>query len=249
MKKTIITGIIEKPLIIESSQFIVCQPHSTCILVDMLKNDIKIHVKNNAEVFYVCMQKSGNKKARVEKNGKIHWIEIYTHNVETHTFTELLGINAHTTSTVFFVGNNTEKYKITHETIHKAKRTTSDITIFGTVTHANAYTFAKTIIEKKAYGAVAHQKLKTILLDDFATASALPEMDIQNCDVQATHNATVGHLKQEQLFYIMTRGINEKEAKRQIIYGHFTELLQRFNDEIKIIIIKTLSTKLGDPYV
>lgn len=246
MRTIIVKGIIEKPLILETSNTIVCEPNSRCILVDMLKKDVKIHIKNNAEVFYVCLHKSGNKKARVEKNATIHWIEAYTQSVETRTYTELHGINAHATSTVFFIGNNKEKYNITHETLHTAKKTTSDITILGTIDHARAHTTAKTIIEKTARGAVAHQKLKTILLDDSATASALPEMNIKNYDVQATHNASVGHIKQEQLFYITTRGIDEHDAKQQVIQGYFTELLQRFNEDIKILIIKKLFPKLGE---
>ncbi len=294
MKKIIVKGIIEKPLIIEKTTTIICEPKTRCVLVEKLKKNVKIHVKNNAEIFYICMEKSEdnknsllgaihglkpvvlrsplnrrflelkngalkcavlnqtpffNKKAIVEKNATIHWIEVYTDDVDTCTFTELQGVYAHATSTVLFIGNSKEKYKITHQTIHKAKKTTSEITMFGTVEHAYAYTTAKTIIEKKARGAVAHQKLKTILLDDTATASALPEMNIHNYDIQATHNASVGHIKPELLFYMTTRGIDEHEAKQQIVNGYFTALLQRFDDTIKIFITNAISKKLGEHYV
>ncbi len=249
MKKMIVKGINEKPLTLVCSSTIVCEPNSKCIIVDKTQNTVQVHLKKNAEVFYISIQKNGEKKACVGKNAKLHWIDVYNNSIESKTITSLTDMQAHVTVTAFFIGKPKEKYALSYETVHQGKNTSSDITAFGTVTGAHALTTAKTTIEKRALGAIAHQKLKTILMDDSATAFALPEMNIENHDVQATHNATVGHINKETLFYAMTRGLDEEHAKHEIVTGQMTALLFHFSEEIQKIIYDGLSKKTEGYYV
>lgn len=234
----IVTGINEKPLIVEKSTKVLCKPYSRCIILNRQKN-LRVDAKNNAEVFLVTMQ-SGKKNAVVEKNAKVHWIDFFRENAEMYTQTELQGMYSHATHTMLFIGNTQQ---LISEMIHHAKKTTSDIISFGIVSHAHAFTKAITKIQKNARGSIAHQKLKTVLLDERAFASAVPHMNIENNNVQATHYASVGHLSKEVLFYMMTRGMDEKTAQQQIIAGYFRECIKHFSEDIQKMLQKELEVE------
>lgn len=238
----IVTGINEKPLVVEKSSQILCNPYSRCIIHNMQKN-IQVHVKNNAEVFFVNMQ-PGKKKGIVEKNAKLHWIDFFGKNAEAYTLTELQGVQSHATHTMLFIGN---REQLISEIRHNAKKTTSDIISFGIVSHAHAFTKAITTIHKNARESIAHQKMKTVLMDEHASASAVPHMNIENNDIQATHNASVGHISKEVLFYMTTRGMDEETAQQQIIAGYFREIIQKFHEDIQKILQKELE-KRGEHY-
>jgi len=71
-----------------------------------------------------------------------------------------------------------------------------------------------------------------LLLSDEAEADAIPNLEIHNHDVKCSHGSTVGQVDPEQLFYLMSRGLNEDEAKQKIVEGYFTPVLSMFTDEI-----------------
>ena len=67
---------------------------------------------------------------------------------------------------------------------------------------------------------------KNLLLSERATIHTQPQLDIYNADVQCTHGATVGHLDEEALFYLRSRGIFEKEAKDLLIVAFLEPMLE-----------------------
>src|SRR5690606_8941934 len=71
----------------------------------------------------------------------------------------------------------------------------------------------------------AYQTNRNLLLSSDARADSLPNLEIAANDVRCSHAATVGQLDQEELFYLRSRGIPEKEAIRLVILGFFGEVL------------------------
>jgi len=61
--------------------------------------------------------------------------------------------------------------------------------------------------------------LKLLMLDDKSFALAEPELEIRNNEVKASHAASVGRIDEEQLYYLCSRGMERKEARRLIIDG------------------------------
>ncbi len=57
-----------------------------------------------------------------------------------------------------------------------------------------------------------------------AQANAIPSMQIDNFDVRATHESSVGQISKDKLFYLMSRGLSEQEARMKIVQGYFTQL-------------------------
>ncbi|MGH7502627.1 MAG: Fe-S cluster assembly protein SufD [Longimicrobiales bacterium] len=79
----------------------------------------------------------------------------------------------------------------------------------------------------KAQRTDAYQTNRNLLLSRQAQATSLPNLEIQADDVRCSHAATVGHLDDEELFYIMSRGVKRKDAERLVVFGFFGEVLDR----------------------
>jgi Fe-S cluster assembly protein SufD len=79
----------------------------------------------------------------------------------------------------------------------------------------------------KAQRTDAYQTNRSLILSRSAEAIALPNLEIEADDVRCSHAATVGQLDEEELFYIMSRGIARQEAERLVVFGFFGEVLDR----------------------
>lgn len=86
-------------------------------------------------------------------------------------------------------------------------------------------------IELDAANCEAYQENRNLLLDPTCAAQSIPELEILNEDVSCTHGATVGPIDQDQVYYLKTRGLPEREAERLIVEGFFGPALDRITDE------------------
>ncbi len=75
----------------------------------------------------------------------------------------------------------------------------------------------KILIQKDAVGADAFLRLKVMLLGENAKAEVDPELEILTNDVKASHAAFVGQIDEEQLFYLMSRGIDRQNAIKLMV--------------------------------
>jgi Fe-S cluster assembly protein SufD len=73
----------------------------------------------------------------------------------------------------------------------------------------------------------AKQTNKNLLLSDDATADTKPQLEIYADDVRCTHGATIGQLNNESIFYLRSRGIPEKIARRMLIHAFAGEIIER----------------------
>ena len=77
----------------------------------------------------------------------------------------------------------------------------------------------------------AKQTNKNLLLSDDATADTKPQLEIYADDVKCTHGATIGRLNDESIFYLRSRGIPEKTARRMLIHAFAGEIIERVKCE------------------
>lgn len=77
----------------------------------------------------------------------------------------------------------------------------------------------------------AYQKNQNLLLSKNARADTIPKLEIETDDVQCGHGATVSSIDPEQLFYLLSRGVNEKEARELIVEGFCEDVLKRWMNE------------------
>jgi Fe-S cluster assembly protein SufD len=111
---------------------------------------------------------------------------------------------------------------------HTVPHAGSDLLYKGALADESRAVFRGIIkVFKNAQRTDAYQTNRSLILSKRAEAVALPNLEIEADDVRCSHAATVGQLDEEELFYIMSRGITRMEAERLVVFGFFGEVLDR----------------------
>lgn len=89
----------------------------------------------------------------------------------------------------------------------------------------------KVFVHENASGTDANQSNKNLLLSNDARVDTKPQLEIFNDDVKCAHGATVGQLEEEELFYLLSRGLNEDLARNLLTYGFAEEIINKIEIE------------------
>ncbi len=96
---------------------------------------------------------------------------------------------------------------------------------------ARAVFNGKVFVRENAHGTDAQQSNKNLLLSNDARVDTKPQLEIYNDDVKCAHGATVGQLEEEELFYLLTRGLPETLARNLLTYGFAEEIINKIGIE------------------
>lgn len=133
----------------------------------------------------------------------------------------------------FFLGDKDE-VKVNVNIDHVAPDTTSDTLIKSVLTDMAVGSFYGLVsIKKGAKNTNTFFREDALLLSDTAKAEAIPSLEIDENEVKAGHASTVGPVDPEMLFYLMSRGITQKEARKLIVQGYFTGVLNQLPQQEK----------------
>jgi Fe-S cluster assembly protein SufD len=107
----------------------------------------------------------------------------------------------------------------------------------------------KVFVRENAHGTDANQSNKNLLLSDTARVDTKPQLEIYNDDVKCAHGATVGQLEEEELFYLLTRGLPDALARNLLTYGFAEEIINKIGIEsikktLDEAVLHRLNTKL-----
>ncbi|HJS51771.1 MAG TPA: Fe-S cluster assembly protein SufD [Pyrinomonadaceae bacterium] len=107
----------------------------------------------------------------------------------------------------------------------------------------------KVFVRENAHGTDAHQSNKNLLLSNDARVDTKPQLEIFNDDVKCSHGATVGQLEEEELFYLLTRGLPETLSRNLLTYGFAEEIInkigiKKIKAELDNAVLHRLSTVL-----
>ncbi len=108
-------------------------------------------------------------------------------------------------------------------------------------TSTGAFT-GKILVERESQKTNAYQRNSSILIGIEAKMHSKPQLEIYADDVKCSHGSTVGQIDEEALFYLRSRGINEKDARLMLMFAFTREIL----DEIKIEPLKDRMIELID---
>ncbi len=92
---------------------------------------------------------------------------------------------------------------------------------------ARAEFSGKIRVAPNAIGTNAQQLNRNLLISPTAKVDTRPQLEIEADDVKCSHGATIGQLEEEQLFYLLSRGIDLAQAKKVLIYGFAREIIQK----------------------
>ena len=106
----------------------------------------------------------------------------------------------------------------------------------------------KVFVRENAHGTDAKQSNKNLLLSNDARVDTKPQLEIYNDDVKCAHGATVGQLEEEELFYLLTRGLPDTLARNLLTYGFAEEIINKIGIEsikkdLDATVLNRLNTK------
>lgn len=128
---------------------------------------------------------------------------------------------------------NGSQHADTHSVIdHLVPNCTSNQNYKGVLNDKSRAVFNGIVfVREDAHGTDAQQSNKNLLLSNDARVDTKPQLEIFNDDVKCSHGATVGQLEEEELFYLLTRGLPEPLARNLLTYGFAEEIINKINIE------------------
>lgn len=133
----------------------------------------------------------------------------------------LVGEGARLAIVGLFLGDHNNKIIFNTNVVHEAKNTLSRTTLRGVFKNHSVFSNDGLVrINKGAKGADGFFDSKVLLFDE-AKGRSVPSLEIDENELKAGHASTVGRPDAEQLFYLRSRGLTEKQAEELIISGFF----------------------------
>lgn len=123
--------------------------------------------------------------------------------------------------------------KLTTVSHHKVPNTKCTTVVKGVLFDGCSSDYiGKIIIEKKAQQTSSYLDDAILVVGEDTKNNSQPILQIDADDVKASHGATTGRISEEQLYYLMARGLSKKDAEETIVTGFFETLLSRIDDDI-----------------
>jgi Fe-S cluster assembly scaffold protein SufB len=140
--------------------------------------------------------------------------------------------------------SKSDELKVTVNIDHLGEDTTSDTLIKSVLTDESVGNFYGLVkIVKGAKNTNTFFREDALLLSKQAKAEAIPSLEIDENEVKAGHASTVGPVDEEQVFYLMSRGVTRKDAKRLIVRGYFQSIYEKLPESEKTKVDAFLSKK------
>jgi len=150
----------------------------------------------------------------------VYFCEISHYDIDLAIEINLFGIESKTDVNIVSIGleKSTKCYNVTVK--HYGAKTISNIDCKG-ISKDNSFVkfFPYSLISLDTPNCSARQSSRIINLDDFSRGQIKPMLEINNNEVTASHSAVLGSLKDDELFYMLARGIDYKKARYLIVKG------------------------------
>ena len=158
------------------------------------------------------------------------------------TSTLLLGEEAKGNIAHTLIASGNKRYDILARTLHHASNTSSTILAAGVGADASKTVYRGAIDMKGGVKQTSGtQEGKFLILSDKAEFNAVPALDIAANEVKSTHKLSISHIRDTDLFYAKTRGLDDTRARETALSGFFGELFQKLGKEE---IIKELEERI-----
>ncbi len=190
---------------------------------------VEIHVLEGARARYSSIENwsrntynLNTKRALVQKNGVIEWINGNMGSKATMLYptSVLIGENAKSDFIgVAFAGKGQDQDTGT-KVYHLAPNTTSTIQSKSISKDGGITSYRGLLhIKKGAVNCKSHVRCDALMVDNISKSNTFPYMDVREKEVELGHEATVGKISDEQVFYLMSRGISAGAARQMIVSG------------------------------
>ena len=190
---------------------------------------VELYVGKNATLRYSTienwsknMYNLNTKRAKVEEGGKIEWISgsFGSHVSYLYPMSVLNGKGARAEFTgVTFAGEG-QNLDTGTKVVHNAPNTSSYINTRSISKDGGISTFrSSVVVNKKAKNSKVAVSCESLMVDNISRSDTIPAMDIRTQYADVGHEAKIGKINDDEIFYIMSRGLSEEEAKAMIVSG------------------------------
>jgi len=224
-----------------------------------LNDVVEIFAGNAARVEFSNMQDLGqnvwnvtNKNAVHDKDSSVSWVmadlgsKVTLENIGASlrgngSVAELVGV---------FFADHDQRFSMNTLSDHAAVATNAETLVKGVLTDKSRVDFEGMIrVQPKAQQTASFLSDHTLLLSSECRAESIPSLEIGANEVSASHGATTGQIDEEQLFYLMVRGIARSEAERIIVQGFFEPVLQRVPlENLRIRLRRSIVRRMSGTY-
>jgi Fe-S cluster assembly protein SufD len=236
--------------VLEQRNVLVVEPEARVAVIDLYSSasleqptlcapTTELFLGKGAQVQWVTWQALGkgtsylaHLEARLDRDARLD-AAVVTMGADfsrTRSEVQLAGEGAHSVmlGATFPVGQQVVEHWTVQD--HLAAHTVSDLLYKGALSgRARSLYFGTIHIRNGARRCDAYQANRNLVLSSGAKADTNPHLEIENNDVRCTHGSTVGPLDEDQLFYLMSRGISRGEAERLVVQGFFHEVAHRMS--------------------
>lgn len=216
----------------------------------------EVYVGDRAKLIYGTLQDwsrnvyhYSNARAQVGRDAELQWIQtvLGSRMAKANAYFDLAGQGAQAFVHGFMFGDQRQHFHLHTLQRHRVDHTTSDLLIKSCLKDRARSIYQGLIqVSEGAQRTDAYQANRNLLLSDQARADSIPGLEILANDVRCTHGATIGHVDDEQMYYLMARGLPAKEAQRLIVEGFFAPVLDRIPlDGVRERLRGEIESKIG----
>ena len=190
---------------------------------------VELYVGKNAKLRYSTienwsknMYNLNTKRAKVEEGGVIEWVSGSFGSLVSYLYpmSVLNGDDSRMEFTGITFAGEGQNLDTGAKVVHTGKRTSSYINTKSISKDGGISTFRSSVqIGKQASGSKASVSCQSLMLDDISRSDTVPAMDIRTRDANVGHEAKIGRISDEAVFYLMSRGISEEDARAMIVSG------------------------------
>lgn len=217
---------------------------------------VEIYVGKNAKCRYSTVQNWSNniinlvtKRAKVMDNGHMEWIDGNVGSGLNMKYPACILAGDYAKGTTISVAfASKDQYQDTGaKMIHLGKNTTSTI-ISKSICRAGGVVNYRGLVScgKEATGAKSHIECDTLILDNVSKSDTIPTNIGKNNDMYIEHEATVSKVNEDQLFYLMSRGLTEEEATEMIIMGFIEPFSKELPMEYAVELNRLIKLEMKD---
>jgi len=194
-----------------------------------------------------------NRKAFVDRDGKMSWyLGIFGAELSRYKIDSIMkdaGASAEDVEIIF--GNRKQSFDVTSNLIHFGRNSRGRVLVKSVMRDDSKSLFKGMIkIGKEAKAAESYLAGHAILLDRGAKSDAIPGLEIETNEVKATHSASVAQLDENQIFYLMSRGLSRESAEREIVNGFLEPLSRKMGPVIRAWVNYLIESKWsGKPLI
>ena len=184
----------------------------------------------------------------IEKNAKVKYtiIDFGGKNSITNYYSNLVGDNSDNALNTIYLGKENQLFDLNYIGELRGQKSNIDIEVQGALKDTAKKHFKGTIDFKKGCKkATGNENEACMLLSDTAKSIALPMLLCSEEDVEGNHSSSAGKIGEKELFYIMSRGFELKEAMKLVVRAKFNKILADIkNEDLKQDILEEIDRRL-----